>query len=378
MCSLSQHWTCVQRALLHLPEEVFPAGLTARHEQFIWLLEMVPISQFVQRPRFGWPGRPAKDQRCVLRAFLAKALLNLPTTRALIDRLQVDRTLRQLCGWERAQQVPSEAVFSRSFDAFARTRVLDKIHAHLVAAHLGEVVVFHVSRDSTAIEVREKAQPPPDKPTKAPDAPPKKRGRPRKDEPPRVPPETRLERQLRTPCAQTAELLAELPTQCCLGSKKDSKGKVMHWKGLKFHVDVADEGVPLLCVTTAAALHDSQVAIPMARTTSQRVTHLYELMDSAYDAEEIHAAVRALDRVPIIDHNPRRLGHAAKVPLEPDRARRYCARSGSERFNSLLKDSHGGRTVRVRGSKKVHAHLMSGVVVIFAAILQGWATSDPA
>ncbi|MCY4675106.1 MAG: transposase [Bacteroidetes bacterium] len=33
------------------------------------------------------------------RAFLAKAVLNLPTTRALVDRLQSNPTLRRLCGW---------------------------------------------------------------------------------------------------------------------------------------------------------------------------------------------------------------------------------------------------------------------------------------
>ena len=55
--------------------------------------------------------------------------------------------------------------------------------------------------------------------------------------------------------------------------------------------------------------------------------------------------------------------------MEPDRAEHYKARSGSERFNSDLKDNHGGRTVRVRGAAKVMTHLMFGVVVMTAEAL---------
>ena len=49
----------------------------------------------------------------------------------------------------------------------------------------------------------------------------------------------------------------------------------------------ADGGIPLSCMLTSASLHDSQVAIPLATMTAQRMTNLYDLMDSAYDAPEI-------------------------------------------------------------------------------------------
>lgn len=42
-------------------------------------------------------------------------------------------------------------------------------------------------------------------------------------------------------------------------------------------------------------------------TTETRVTHLYSLMDSAYDAEPIRSFIVASERIPIIDRNPRRL-----------------------------------------------------------------------
>ena len=45
---------------------------------------------------------------------MAKAVLGVPTTSALIMRLAVDRSLRRILGWERRAQVPSEAMFSRA------------------------------------------------------------------------------------------------------------------------------------------------------------------------------------------------------------------------------------------------------------------------
>ena len=67
--------------------------------------------------------------------------------------------------------------------------------------------------------------------------------------------------------------------------------------------------------------------------------------------------------VPLIDHNARR---GEKIEFAPHEAQRYQARSQAERVNSLLKDNHGGRHVRVRGAPKVYTHLMFGILVIAA------------
>ena len=56
------------------------------------------------------------------------------------------------------------------------------------------------------------------------------------------------------------------------------------WIGYKLHIDTAADGeIPISCVLTAASVHDSQLAIPLATITATRVTNLYDLMDSAYD-----------------------------------------------------------------------------------------------
>ena len=146
---------------------------------------------------------------------------------------------------------------------------------------------------------------------------------------------------------------------------------MISWIGYKFHADVADGGIPLSGITTSASVHDSQVAIPLMKMTSDRVESFYDLMDPAYDAEPIRQSSIEMGHVPIIDRNAR---GGKKLAMEPDRARRYKIRTTSERFNSELKDNHGGSMIRVRGHKKVHAHLMFGVLVIFAEAVIGLVT----
>jgi hypothetical protein len=77
------------------------------------------------------------------------------------------------------------------------------------------------------------------------------------------------------------------------------------WIGYKLHVDVNDCGLPISAVLTAASLHESQVAVPLMKMTSERLDYLYDLMDSAYDAKPIYEVSRSLGHVPIIAKNGR-------------------------------------------------------------------------
>jgi hypothetical protein len=80
-------------------------------------------------PPPGGRGRVPEDRPEIAHAFVAKTVLTLPTTAALIERLHVDRSLRRICGWERRAQVPSEATFSRAFAAFAEQRLPERVPA---------------------------------------------------------------------------------------------------------------------------------------------------------------------------------------------------------------------------------------------------------
>jgi len=116
-------------------------------------------------------------------------------------------------------------------------------------------------------------------------------------------------------------------------------------------------------------------AIDTAFSSAARVTNLYDLMDSAYDAPEITEHSASLGHVPIIDVNPRRdaeLKERLRTEARAQRMagyqypeqRRFRERSTVERFNSRLKEEFGARHVRVRGHAKVLCHLMFGVLAL--------------
>jgi hypothetical protein len=328
-------------------------------ETVIRVLEFAQVDRFIPSSR-GFVGRPPKDRVALARAFVAKTVLDLPTTEALIDRLKADRALRRICGFERFRTIPDASRFSRVFAQFTARDLPARVHEALIRSQLGDQIIGHIARDATEIAVREKPARKV-KPVPSSDAPaePKKRGRPKKgEERPKEP--TRIERQV----AQTAEQSrAELPTACDVGSKKNSKGYKETWIGYKLHIDTADGDIPVHAILTSTSVHDSQVAIPLMRRTSQRITYLYGLADVAYCSPILGEESHRLGHVPLIDHNPRR---GEKIDFAPHEAERYKARSQVERTNSQLKDNHGGRHVRVRGPAKVYTHLMFGILVIAA------------
>ena len=113
------------------------------------------------------------------------------------------------------------------------------------------------------------------------------------------------------------EMLADLPTQCDIGGKKNSQGNTEYWRGYKLHLDVADGQIPISAVLTSASVHDSQVAIPLATMTTQRVTYCYAVMDSAYDAYHIKEQSRVLGHVPIVDPKTPPQPKGQTIPLGP-------------------------------------------------------------
>ena len=340
--------------------------LSARHQQLVAVLEMARIEGFTPHWH-GVPGRPPAERAALARAFVAKAVFNVPATNMLIERLRTDLSLRRLCGWERAGAVPSESTFSRAFAEFAASALPCRVHEALIAQTHRDRLVGHISRDSTAIEARER-------PLKvaAPEKPKFKPGRPRKGETRPAKEARRVEHQ---PEMSLEAMLSDLPRHCAVGTKRNAKGHQVSWTGYQLHLDVADGGIPISCLLTAASLHDSQAAIPLASMTAARIINLYDLMDSAYDVPEIKDHSRSLGHVPIIDVNPRaRRGLKDELKAEGKRRQRlghslaeevrYNERSTVERANARIKDEFGGRSVRVRGHAKIMCHLMFGIVVL--------------
>ncbi len=346
----------VQRSLFGHLDECLDVPLTEQEKRLVSILEIVQVEKFVPKKAWTqWLGRKLEEREALARSFVAKSLYQYPTTRALIRALHSTPNLRKISGFETIGNIPSEATFSRAFAEFADSLLGKRVHDAMVKDYLDGELIGHISRDATAIVGREK----PAKKVKVPKVP-RKKGRPAKNEVREPVPEKRLDKQVN----QTAEdAIKELPAICDRGTKKNAKGYKESWNGYKFHLDVNDNGLPISSILTSASVHDSQVAIPLMKLTSEKVTYCYDLMDAAYDAGQIWDISRELGHVPIIDGNPR--GGKA-IPMAPHEAERYKERSSAERCNSRLKDDFGARDVMVKGPSKVNMHLMFGVITLFA------------
>ena len=336
-------------------QEAEELAFTSKHQEVIRILEFVEIERYVPSYR-GCVGRQSQCRLEIARAFIAKQVLNLPTTEALIDRLKVDIRLRRICGFEKSKEIPGSWTFSRAYAEFAAFGLPARTHEALIKRELGDQLIGHIKYDSTAIAARETAAE--QRPVEA--KPKAKRGRPRKGEerPPKEP--TVLEKQQKQSLEQ---MLKDMPKVCDVGCKKNSKGYKETWRGYKLHLATADGDIPVAALLSSASMHDSGAMFPLMRMTQQRVISLYDIADSAYCSAIIRDESRQAGHVPLIEHNPR---HGNKIEFAPHEARRYQERSGAERPNSHLKDNRGGRMVRVRGHEKVYAHLMFGLLSIAA------------
>jgi len=354
MSTLYDVWNTIQKQLFpSFEQELDP--LTKKEEEFIQVVTLLDLPSHMKVYLWRGFGRKRKSRLAMAKAFVAKSIYKIETTDMLIVYLKGCKNLRRLCGWELQSQIPSSSTFSRAFNEFAIGELPQKIHEAMIKKHYGQKLAGHISRDSTAIESREK-------PVKMPkiSTPKRKRGRPRKDEV--APPKPRKRVALQAE-RNLEDNLNELPTVCKVGTKKNSKGYKTTWIGYKLHLDCVDGDIPVSAILTSASLHDSQAAIPLTQMSSERVTNLYDLMDAAYDSPEIHAFSKSLGHCPIIDNNPRR---GEKILMDPAMKSRFAERSSAERVNSYLKDNYGGRSIRVKGASKVMTHLMFGIVSITA------------
>lgn len=351
----------LQRSLFPaIEEEIGPLGKLDR--QFCEAISLCDLGAFVERYHWVGNGCPPHARVWLIHAFIAKSVYQLPSTTALIAALKSQPTLRKLCGWESAWEVPSESTFSRAFATFAIDELPQAIHERIIALHLKDKLVGHVSRDATAIAVPERPE------RKAPQSPkvPRKRGPAAKGEIREPLPPKRLDVQGNR---SLEENVAELPKACNVGIKPNSRGHKETWHGYKLHLDTIDGDIPVSALLTSASLHDSQAAIPLMQMSAKRVTSLYDVMDSGYDASQIRAFSEKLGHVAIIEALP---VNKEKFPMDPATLIRYNQRTSSERVNGLLKERYGGRWVRVRGAKKVMAHLMFGILALTATALFAW------
>jgi hypothetical protein len=346
------------QALLNVSYDLkgcFEEYLSDEYKTFLHMLrvieEQVPT---LIRPYAG-TGRIPYQYTPFIRSFLAKGYFGIEKTSQLIQRLKGEPNLRLLCGFT---DVPGKATFSRALEFLSGQRILEQTLDGIVTMAHKDLVVYHVNRDSTAIQAREKVV---KKAEEQAGKPAKKRGRPAKDTPKAPKEPTVIEKQAKQDAKTSLE---GIDKECAWGCKKNSEGNVSFWKGYKLHLDVSDTGFPLTAIVTGANVHDSQLAIPMEQLTEMKVPFCYSLMDSAYDSKVIDEYIRSRGRIPIIDPNKRKDND--RPPLDPAKQERYNIRTTVERANSHLKDSLIPRSIYVKGYKKVSFVLMAGVICLAA------------
>ena len=87
---VSEAWHRIQGELFpFLAEEVGPLGES--HRRFVAVPGLAPVGRHLHYGHRG-VGHPPADRNALARAFVAKAVWDLPTTAALIDRLRYDPT----------------------------------------------------------------------------------------------------------------------------------------------------------------------------------------------------------------------------------------------------------------------------------------------
>ncbi len=313
-----------------------------------------------------------KDREQIARAFIAKSVYNFQTTRELIDRLHIDRTLRLICGWRYKTNIPSESKFSRVFKELSDMQIAQKTHKKFIKEYLSEKTFFYNAIDATKIPLRQKPlKEEKEKPK------PKKRGRPKKGETKEPIKPTILQKQKELQTVE--EKLSLVSQECGVGIKQNSKGNREVWIGGKLHISVVDGDIPVTAFYSGANVHDSSVALPLMQETSKRVNYLYDLQDAGYDADIIREFSFNLGHKPIIDINPKNSKELkAKIELIKHEKKsfnflnlqqnldeeHYNQRSMVERVNKYLKDDFGCDKIYYQGATKVASVLAFGILSI--------------
>jgi len=368
---LSKIWLKVK----NIENSLFPdlqenlGQLSTKEQKLIKILDFAEIEKYVCTTS---KTNPPKDRKEIARAFIAKSVYNFQTTRDLIDRLHVDKTLRLLCGWRYSNSIPSESKFSRAFQELSEFNIPQKAHEQFIKEYLSQMTFFYNATDATKIPLREKAV----KKEKV-EKTRYKAGRPKKGETrePIKPTILKQQQEMNT----VKEMLSLVSRDCGVGIKQNAKGNREVWIGGSLHISVVDGDIPIIAFYSGANVHDSSVALPLIQETSKRVKYMYDLQDAGYDADIIREFSIKHNHKPIIDINPKNSQNLRdKIELQEHEEKifkylnqhldldkeHYKQRSMVERVNAYLKDNFGCNKIYYQGDNKVASVLAFGILSI--------------
>lgn len=209
----------------------------------------------------------------MLLSLVAMRVMGLRYISDLVQQLDMNPTLRYLCGFSVLGRTPSEATYSRFLKKIAEKELPQQLFDEMLAKFLPDIDCRKVAVDASAIEARENSF--------------AKDARRKTGEPPS----------------------ADKPSWGVKSGTPLGRGK-SHWYGWKLHLAIdADRGIPLAFTITTAAVHDTVPAAALCEKAQALVggKAKHFLLDKSYDTEKLHLFIRdTLRAAPIIPLQTRR------------------------------------------------------------------------
>ena len=321
---------------------------TSPRESYPILFDALDITLLLKavskKALFGAPTQ--LNYEAMIYSLIIRVIERIPTIKDLWKRLKHSIEFRLDCRFTMADQVPSEASYSRMMKKIKDSSALDLIQNELVsqAFHEGFIDAEVIAMDATHIEARDRK--PETKKEEAPpvEQPPKKRGRKPKAEREKWLKEQQeieenrpiFEKKVEAQLSYSfEELEKQIPLSPEWGIKKNSEGKNVFWYGFKGHFLVDCKGQYILSsLLSSGNVNDGKMAIPLLKALSE--THPYlnpsnMLADAGYDLVPIYQQIKSMGARPLIDYNPRN----EQLPEDKDKYfRPLCSKGHSYRYDS--------------------------------------------
>ena len=145
----------MQRTFPFMEEEVGELGPKAR--LFVTVCETIVKPETFKYAKWKGVGRPPAKRMPVFKAFLFKAVHDIPTTNELVERILLEPQTRRLCGWADPGEVPCESKFSEINKEFAEMGFTEEWFDEFVRPYAVDEPGGTLSLDSAPIPVRAKA-----------------------------------------------------------------------------------------------------------------------------------------------------------------------------------------------------------------------------
>ena len=151
--AMKARWSYIQGYLFPwMREDNDP--ITEALGRLITTLDVIGLEAFVPDPPRR-PGRPPEDRRALARAFVAKAVLGIPTTSALIERLGADKSLRRIARLGAPLASPLRGHLFRGVRRIRARRAARQGPRRADRARARRRIIGAIARDATEIEARE-------------------------------------------------------------------------------------------------------------------------------------------------------------------------------------------------------------------------------